>query len=255
MLFSIFTVALLSATALALEQGKRQATDAAQFTAAADQLISEYIPSTALPALESAVSSAASAASVTGDPLSLIYDGLLALSMPGWFSSAIPSGWKTQIAALESNINALRVPSNTGGVVIITTTNSKGSTFTTSSTSKLATVTATTTSGVTATTTATTTTGLGAELSTLTTEVINGATSVFSVAVSGASSVLTTEIINGATSVFSVAVSGASSVGNKASSAVGVATSVVKSASGAERTQVSGCAAGVIGLLGLMAAL
>ncbi|KAE9376822.1 hypothetical protein N431DRAFT_436063 [Stipitochalara longipes BDJ] len=154
MLSSIFTLALLSTTALALEQGKRQATDAAQFTAAAEQLISEYIPSTALPALESAVSSAASAASVTGDPLSLIYDGLLAQSLPGWFSSAIPSGIATQIAALESNINALRAPSTAGSVtvVIITTTNSKGSTVTTSSTSTLATVTVTTTSGVTATT-------------------------------------------------------------------------------------------------------
>lgn len=89
----------------------------------------------------------------------------------------------------------------------------------------------------------------------MTTEVVNGATSVFSVAVSGASSVLTTEIINGATSVFSVAVSGASSVGNQASSVVGVATSAVKSANGAERTQMSGCAVGVIGLLGFMAAL
>lgn len=153
MLSSIFTVALLSLTALAAEQGKRQATNAAQFTAAADQLISEYIPSTApLLSLESAISSAASAASVTGDALSLIYDGLLATSMPGWFSSAIPSGMATQIAALESNINALRVPtSGSVTVVIITTTDSAGSTITTSSTSTLATLTITTTSGVTAT--------------------------------------------------------------------------------------------------------
>ena len=48
MLAPIFTVALLSITVLAAEQGKRQATNAAQFTAAEDQLISEYIPSTAL---------------------------------------------------------------------------------------------------------------------------------------------------------------------------------------------------------------
>jgi hypothetical protein len=150
MLSSVFTLALLGVTALAAE--KRQATNAAQFTSAADQLISQYIPSTALPALESAVSSAASAASVAGDPLSLIYDGLLAISMPGWFSSAIPSGMSTQIAALESNINALRATSPAGGVtvVVITTTNAAGSTFTTSST--ISTTTITTTSGVTATT-------------------------------------------------------------------------------------------------------
>lgn len=150
MLSSIFVLALLSVNALAAE--KRQATDAAQFTSAADQLISQYIPSTALPALESAVSSAASAASVAGDPLSLIYDGLLAMSMPGWFSSAIPSDMSTQIAALESNINALRTTSTGGGatVVVITTTNSAGSTFMTSST--ISTTTITTTSGVTAST-------------------------------------------------------------------------------------------------------
>jgi hypothetical protein len=153
MLPSILTVALWSVTALAAEHQKRQATDAAQFTSAADQLISQYIPSTALPVLESAVSSAAKAASVTGDPLSLIYDGLLAASIPGWFSSAIPSAWSTQIAALESNINALRAKS-TPTVIVITTTNSVGSTITTSSTSTIpsTTVTSTTTSGVNATT-------------------------------------------------------------------------------------------------------
>lgn len=238
MLSSIFTLALLSFTALAAEQEKRQATNAAQFTSAADQLISQYIPSTALPVLESAVSSAASAASVAGEPLSLIYDGLLALSMPGWFSSAIPSAWSTQIAALESNINALRVKSTAGGgvptVIAITTTNSAGSTITTSVTSTIpsTTVTSTTTSGVTATTTTTTSgsgSGAGSTLSTLTTEVVNGATSVFSVAVSKGSSV----------------VGGASSIVSSATSKAG----------GAIPTPVSGCAAGVIGLVGLMVAL
>jgi hypothetical protein len=200
-------------------------------------------------ALEAAVSSAAGAASVAGDPLSLIYDGLLAINMPGWFSSAIPSDMATQIAALESNINALRVTSTDGSVTvaIITTTDSEGRTLTTSSISTLSILSITNTSGVTATTyvslysmpmpnnltqNRTTTAGLGAGFSTL-----------------------TTEVINGATSVFSVAVSGASSVASKASSVVGGASSALKSASGAERTQVSGCAASVIGLLGLMAAL
>jgi hypothetical protein len=153
MLFSIFTVALLGFTALAVEQEKRQATDAAQFTAAADQLISQYIPASAITALESAVSSAASAASVSGNALALIYDELLATSMDGWFSSAIPSAMSTQIAALESGINALRAKPTAGGVtvVVITTTNSAGSTFTTSSTGSVVTV--TTTSAVTASTT------------------------------------------------------------------------------------------------------
>jgi hypothetical protein len=142
MLFSLLTVALLGFTALAAEQEKRQATDAAQFTAAADQLISQYIPASAITALESAVSSAASAASVSGNALALIYDELLATSMDGWFSSAIPSAMSTQIAALESDINALRAKPTAGGVtvVVITTTNSAGSTFTTTSTGSVVTV-------------------------------------------------------------------------------------------------------------------
>jgi len=154
MLSSILTITLLSISAVALEQGKRQATDAAQFTAAADQLISKYIPSSALLSLESGVSSAASAASVSGDPKSLLYSGLLATSVPAWFSSAIPTGIAPQIAALESGIDALRATSSTASVtvVIITTTNSVGSTVTTSLTSTLGTVTVTTTSGITATT-------------------------------------------------------------------------------------------------------
>lgn len=95
MFAQLFAMALLSLTASANMEFKRQATDAAQFTSAANQLISQYIPATALPALESAVSSAASAASVTGEPLSLIYEALLANGVPGWFSSAIPSGKNT----------------------------------------------------------------------------------------------------------------------------------------------------------------
>lgn len=92
MFVRLFSIGLLGLTVSANEHPKRQATDAAQFTSAADQLISQYLPSTALPALESAVSSAASAAQVTGDPLSLIYEALLSSSVPSWFSSAIPSG-------------------------------------------------------------------------------------------------------------------------------------------------------------------
>ena len=156
MLSSFLTVALLSATVIAEE--KRQATDAAQFTSAADQLISEYIPSTALPAFESAVSSAASAAKITGDAQSLLYGALLASSIPGWFASGVPSEYSAQIAALESDISALRGPPTSAasgaGVVVITTTNSAGSTITSTETSMSAsgTVTTTTTSGVVATT-------------------------------------------------------------------------------------------------------
>ncbi len=137
MLSSIFTLALLSGAAFAVEQEKRQATNAAQFTSAANQLISQYIPSSALPAFESAVISAAAAASVTGDPKSLIYEALLAGSTPEWFAAAVPAGYSTQIAALESNIDALRASPTPGGSVVpvvvpVTTTDSAGSTITTS---------------------------------------------------------------------------------------------------------------------------
>lgn len=126
MLSSIFTFSLLSITALASEQGKRQATDGAQYAAAASQIISQYIPETALPALQSAISSAAAAASVTGDAKSLLYDALLASSVPDWFASAAQP-WSAQIMALESTLIALR-PTAAGAV---TTTDSAGNTVTT----------------------------------------------------------------------------------------------------------------------------
>ncbi|KAE8443084.1 hypothetical protein EG329_002407 [Mollisiaceae sp. DMI_Dod_QoI] len=207
MLAYIFGTALLSLTGAAQMKAKRQAPDSAQFTSAADQLISQYLPSTALPTLESAVSSAASVAQVTGEPLSLIYDALLANPIPGWFSSAVPSAWSTQIAALESDINALRATTTPGGPLIpvktvITTTNSMGSTITTTLSSASAspsnptTAIGTSTSGVIATTATTpsgTARGEGSIISSLTTEVISGTTSIFSTAVSKVSSAASSE--------------------------------------------------------------
>jgi hypothetical protein len=152
MFYSVFTVALLSSTAFAFPE-KRQATDAAQFTSAANQLISAYIPSTALPALESAVSAAASSAKITGDAASLIHDALLATSLPGWFVSAVPVGYSTQIAALESNINILRgtAAAATGPsvpvIITVTTTDSSGNTVTTSVTTTAAQATGTESAG------------------------------------------------------------------------------------------------------------
>ena len=64
---------LLSANTLALANEKRQATDAAEFTSAAEQLISQYIPSTVLPELESIVSAAASSVWL-GTPISFERD-------------------------------------------------------------------------------------------------------------------------------------------------------------------------------------
>jgi hypothetical protein len=133
MLASIVTLALLGTTVLAQE--KRQATNGAQFSSAANQLVSAYIPSTALPALESAISEGAAKASVTGDAKSLIHSALLGGELPDWFVSAVPVEYSTQIDALESNINALR---GTVGatlipvVIAVTTTDSDGNTVTSS---------------------------------------------------------------------------------------------------------------------------
>lgn len=140
---STLTLALLSVTSFALAQEKRQATDEAQFASAASAVIASYIPATVLPGLESAVSSAAAAASITGDAKSLLYSALLAESAPAWLGSAIPAEYSSQFAALEGTIEVLR-PSATGaspgGLIIpviipVTTTDSSGNTITTSVTS------------------------------------------------------------------------------------------------------------------------
>ena len=131
---SIFTLALLSTSAFAAPE-KRQATNGQQFTNAAGQLISAYLPTSVKGNLASIISDAAAKASVTGDAVSLISSALLANDIPGWFTSAIPSAWSSQFAALESGIDALR---GTVGatdlvdfVVPVTRTDSAGSTFTT----------------------------------------------------------------------------------------------------------------------------
>jgi len=280
----ILAVALLSAITFASANDKRQATDDASFTAAAEALIDAYIPSSLLPDIESRVSSAASVAGVAGSPMSLLYNGFLAMSVPGWFESAIPSEWATQFAALESGVNALR-PTPLAGptipiVVAVTTTDSAGSTITTSFTS---------TPVETGSTTGTTV-NAGGVYTSLTTQVIDGVTSVFETAFSGATSVATeasgvvsdassglSEGISGASSVATEAsgvvsdassaasqgVSGASSVATEASGVLSAASSVLNGASSstsagagnAMATAVSGAAAGVFGMVGLMIAM
>jgi len=287
----ILAVALLSTINLASANEKRQVTDAAQFTSAAEALIDAYIPSSVLSDIESRVSSAASVAGVAGSPRSLLYNGFLAMSVPGWFESAIPSEWATQFAALESGVNALRPTSGPGAtlpfVVAVTTTDSTGSTYTTSFTSTPVETGATTT-----------VVNAGGVYTSLTTQVIDGVTSVFETAFSGASSVASdassgvsegisgassvatvvsggvSEGISGASSVATVVsggisegVSGASSVATEASGVIDSASSVATEASGFLAgatstgaaaplvTAVKGAAAGVIGMVGLMIAL
>ena len=95
------------------------------------------------------MSSAASIAKVTGEAQSLIYDALLASSIPSWFATAVPTVYSSQIAALEVDISALRGPASTPGgalvpvVVPLTTTNPAGSTYTTTVTSSVSATTVT----------------------------------------------------------------------------------------------------------------
>lgn len=105
---SIATLALLSSALAAPAVQERQATDGGSFTAAADQLISAYLPSTVLDGLIAGASSAAAAASVTGDINALIYSAFRDQGLPDWFRGAIPTAYSSNIAALESGIDALR---------------------------------------------------------------------------------------------------------------------------------------------------
>jgi hypothetical protein len=135
-----------------------RAENGAEFSSAASQLISEYIPQSAFAVLEPSIAYAASSASVSYSNVEvLIYSAFLATSIPAWFNSAIPSAYSTQLFQLEKDISSLRAAATQAAgattpvvvVVPVTTTNSAGSTFTTSvsSTSFPATTTATVTSG------------------------------------------------------------------------------------------------------------
>ncbi|CAK7564058.1 MAG: hypothetical protein SEPTF4163_001941 [Sporothrix epigloea] len=117
----------------------------------AASLISIYVPSAVYSQLTASVASAASAASVTGDPASLFLSAVLATPPPAWFSSAVPTYFSSNIVALESALSTLRdagflttatntaaTTSSTSETLVVTqTTNSHGSTVTTSYTSTL----------------------------------------------------------------------------------------------------------------------
>ena len=139
-----------AATASSLHE-RDPAANQADFTAAANALISSYIPAKDWPVLTASVGAAASSASVTGDVSSLIYSALEASPRPAWFQSAIPTQYAGNIQTLESAIDAIRpTAAATPGVAVptvitTTTTNSAGSVVTTTlSTSVIPTVLTTT---------------------------------------------------------------------------------------------------------------
>ncbi|MCJ1373232.1 hypothetical protein MMC20_004460 [Loxospora ochrophaea] len=102
-------LALVSSLAFA-KQGveRRQAsTDAADFSSAASQLISQYIPQSILPNIGIAIQSAASAASITGDINSIVQSVFTAKTPPA-FVTALPSSYQSDILKVESAISSLR---------------------------------------------------------------------------------------------------------------------------------------------------
>lgn len=102
-------------------------TDEAAFSSAAAQLISLYIP----PSVASAIASAAAAATVTGDPASIVQDALTATSPPPWLS-AVPSEYAPNLSSLDSAVEALRGYASTGidgASRIVTVTDEAGSTL------------------------------------------------------------------------------------------------------------------------------
>jgi hypothetical protein len=125
---SLAIMALVSISSANPEQKRAAAPNESAFSSAANALISTYFPTAVLAAITPAVASAASAASVTGNPESLLFSALDASPRPSWLVNAIPSGYSSQVAALESAIDALRPRP----VLVITTTgtNSAGQTVT-----------------------------------------------------------------------------------------------------------------------------
>jgi hypothetical protein len=104
-------------------------TNAAEFSSAANQLVSLYIPASVAVPLGVAVQSAASAQGITGDINSIVQSALTATSAPS-FLTAIPSQYQSNIVSLESAISALRGAANTGiagASRVVTSTNSAGS--------------------------------------------------------------------------------------------------------------------------------
>ncbi|KAG6367484.1 hypothetical protein INS49_001674 [Diaporthe citri] len=71
-------------------------------------IVSSHIPASILSQLAYSVSLSAGAASVTGDPTSLIYAALEATSLPSWFTAAVPVTYSSQIHTVQEEINQLR---------------------------------------------------------------------------------------------------------------------------------------------------
>ncbi|KAI9850406.1 MAG: hypothetical protein M1830_007027 [Pleopsidium flavum] len=274
----ILSAALLGSTVLA--QGD-PASISAQFSSAANQIISLYIPQSLAVPFGVAIQSAASAASVTGDINSIVESALTAETPPP-FLTAIPTVYQSNLMSLESAISALRGAANTGisGAARVTTaTDSAGSTFTSTmpaAATNGSVLTTTNSAGSTYTTTEsgsmaggaivvlTTTNSNGSTYTTTMSEMVvtttNSAGSTVTSTMSGsASPVVVVTTTDTAGSTITSTQSGSSSSSAPPSSSTpppssSAAPSSSKSAFAAP-TQVPFAAAGAIGLVGLLAAL
>lgn len=99
-----------SALASALHPAaRRQADDAGtKFTSAANDLISDYVPTAVIDEWEAPIMSAAAENSVSGEYSEILYSALQASEKPDWFESAIPSQYEEQYAALTSGVEEIR---------------------------------------------------------------------------------------------------------------------------------------------------
>ncbi|KAI9884634.1 MAG: U4/U6-U5 snRNP complex subunit prp31 [Watsoniomyces obsoletus] len=123
MLSQYLVLALLGGMALAVPQKeKRQATNPAEFSSAANQLVSIYVPISIAVPLGAAVQSAASANGVSGDANAIFQEAIAASTLPAFFS-AVPSQYQPNLVSLNSAINALRGVASTGipGAPVIAT--------------------------------------------------------------------------------------------------------------------------------------
>lgn len=100
---------------------------ASEFSSAASQLISLYLP----PSVQSALVSVASSAGgiTTGDITAAVDSALTAVSPPAWLT-AVPSQYSANLVSLESAVSALRGYASAGSISgapkVVTSTGSGG---------------------------------------------------------------------------------------------------------------------------------
>lgn len=117
-------IAALTALTWASEDLKRQVsiTNAAEFSSAASQLISLYLP----PSVQSALALVASeAGSITSDISAAVESALTATSPPPWLN-AVPAEYSSNLASLESAVSTLYSYASEGSIpnapYVVTTT-------------------------------------------------------------------------------------------------------------------------------------